>query len=80
MDNLDLYSAICGEPVGVYNENMLYKRKYPRLGMIRDGEELVLFVKSQQGDLLEVDQLDGKLYRTGNTVTVEDGVVRYNIA
>ena len=80
MDNLDLYSAICGEPVGVYNENMRNIRKYPRLGMIRDGEELVLFVKSKQGDLLEVDQLHGKLYRTGNTVTVEDGVVRYNIA
>lgn len=80
MDNLDIYSAIAGEPVGVYDRYLRDLRKYPRLCMLKDGEEVVLFVKSTQGDLLEVDQLDGKLYRTGNTVSVENGVVRYNIA
>lgn len=80
MDNYELYEALANEPIGVYNRRMRDLRKYPRLGMLRDGEEVVLFVKSSQGDLLEVDQLDGKLYRTGNTVSVEDGIVRYNIA
>lgn len=78
MDKEELLELLYGEPVGVYDSRFKKAKVFPYLGSMKDEGDTILYVKSNTGELLEVDQFNGRLYETGNTISIENGSIVYN--